>query len=65
MPYPEDFVVRLLISIVGMFAIWLGVQYVVDVFIHHQQFAITALDIIAPLGMGIVEAFVWKPKDQK
>lgn len=63
MPYPENFVVRLLISIVGMFAIWMGVQYLVDVIIRHGQFVISTIDIIAPLAMGIVEAFAWKPKN--
>ena len=65
MPYPENFVVRLIICIVGMFAIWMGVQFIMNVLIFHDAFTIRPFDIIAPLGMGIVEAFVWKPKDKK
>ena len=65
MPYPENFVVRLIICIVGMFAIWMGVNYILDVFIHHGEFTVNIIDIVAPLVAGIAEAFVWKPKETK
>lgn len=65
MPYPENFVVRLIICIVGMYAIWMGAQFVKDVIIFHEAFSVDMIDIIAPLVVGIVEAFVWKPKEQK
>lgn len=64
MPYPENFVIRLIVCILGMFAIWFAVQFVLDVLIHHESFEIHAIDIIVPIAMGVVEAFVWKPKEQ-
>lgn len=65
MPYPENFVVRLIICIAGMFAIWMAVTFIMDVLIHHEAFTIGAFDIIAPLACGIAEAFLWKPKEKK
>ena len=65
MPYPENFVVRLLICIAGMYAIWFGVQFVMDVLIFHDEFAVRPIDIIVPLLVGVVEAFIWKPKEKK
>ena len=64
MPYPENFAVRLIICIAGMFAIWMGVQFIMDVVIHHDGFKIGAIDIVVPLVLGVVEAFVWKPKEK-
>lgn len=63
MPYPKNFVVRLLISIAGMYAIWMAVQFVVDVLIHHETFTIGVFDIVVPLAMGVAEAIAWKPKE--
>ena len=60
MPYPENFVVRLIICIVGMYAIWFGVQFILDVLVFHDEFKVNAIDIIVPLAVGVVEAFVWK-----
>ena len=65
MPYPENFVVRLLICIVGMYAIWFGVQFILDVVVFHDEFTVNAFDIIVPLVVGVIEAFVWKPKEKK
>lgn len=65
MPYPENFVVRLIISIVGMIALWMAAHYIGVVLIRHEAFTITPFDIIVPLAIGIVEAFVWKPKEKK
>ena len=65
MPYPENFVVRLLICLVAMFAIWFGISYVIDVFVHHEAFSVGPIDIIVPIACGVVEAFVWKPKEKK
>ena len=65
MPYPENFVVRLIICIVGMYAIWFGVQFILDVLVFHDEFKVNAIDIIVPLAVGVVEAFVWKPKEKK
>lgn len=65
MPYPENFVVRLLICIVGMYAIWFGVQFILDVVVFHDEFTVNAIDIIVPLVVGVIEAFVWKPKEKK
>ena len=66
MPYPENFAVRLIVCLVGMLALWFGVQYVKDVLIFHEAFTIDVpIDFVVPIGCGIAEAFVWKPKDQK
>ena len=65
MPYPENFVVRLIICVVGMFAIWFGVQFVKDVLIFHEEFSFEAIDFIVPAVCGVIEAFVWKPKEKK
>jgi hypothetical protein len=65
MPYPENFVVRLLICVVGMYAIWFGVQFILDVVVFHDEFKVNAIDIIVPLAVGVIEAFVWKPKEKK
>ena len=62
MPYPENFVVRLLICIVGMYAIWIGLQFVMDVLVFHDEFKLGLMDYVLPLIMGVVETFVWKPK---
>jgi len=63
-PYPENFVVRLIICVVGLVAVWMAAQYVGDVFLRHEPFSISAFDIVMPIGLGIVEAFVWKPKQR-
>ena len=65
MPYPENFIVRLLICLVGMFAIWFAATYVIQVLIQHDAFTVGPIDIIVPAACGVVEAFVWKPKEQK
>ena len=65
MPYPENFVVRLIICVVGIFAIWFGVQFILDVVVFHDEFKVNAIDIIVPLAVGVIEAFVWKPKEKK
>ena len=65
MPYPENFVVRLIISVVGMFALWMAAHYIGAVFIRQEAFTISAFDIVIPLALGIFEAIVWKPKDKK
>ena len=48
-----------------MFALWMVGRYVGLVFIRQEAFTIGVIDIIAPLVIGIVEAFVWKPKEKK
>ena len=48
-----------------MFALWMVGRYVGLVFIRQEVFTIGVIDIIAPLVIGIVEAFVWKPKEKK
>lgn len=65
MPYPENFVVRLLICVVGMYALWFGVQFILDVVVFHDEFKVNAIDIIVPLAVGVIEAFIWKPKEKK
>ena len=65
MPYPQNFVVRLIICIVGMFALWMAVQFITDVLIRQETFALGPFDIIIPLVVGVAEAFLWKPKEEK
>ena len=62
MPYPENFVVRLIICIVGMIALWMGAHYIGTVLIRQEAFTIGVFDIVAPLACGVIEAFTWKPK---
>lgn len=62
LPYPESFVVRLLIW--GLLAGWMAVQHILDVLILHDPFAIGPIDTIAPLAIGVAECFAWKPKEQ-
>lgn len=64
MPYPENFAVRLIICLVGMFALWMAVQFVMDVLVFHDEFKIGVMDIIIPAVLGVVEAFIWKPKEK-
>ena len=63
MPYPENIVVRLLICIVGMTALWLGGSFIVDVLINHQEFTFQPTYLVIPVILGVVEAFIWKPKE--
>lgn len=63
MPYPENFVVRLLVCIVGMTAIMLAVRFVMSTFIFHETYTFQVTQLIVPVVAGIAEAFVWKPKD--
>ncbi|MBR3226781.1 MAG: hypothetical protein IKF78_15815 [Atopobiaceae bacterium] len=64
MPYPENFVVRLIVCIIGMLAIWIGVRFILDVVISHEEFVIRPISLAIPVVLGVVEAFVWKPKDK-
>lgn len=63
MPYPENFVVRLLICIVGMCALWILGSYISTVFIRQEAFILGPTHFIIPAIIGIVEAFIWKPKE--
>ena len=58
--YIENFALRLIFCIVAMFAIWIGLQFLMDTFIHHEPFALGVLDYIIPLALGVVQAFTWK-----
>ncbi|MBO7674289.1 MAG: hypothetical protein J6S63_04705 [Atopobiaceae bacterium] len=64
MPYPENFVVRLLICIVGMCAIWVLGSFISTVLIHHETFNLSVTQLIVPVVLGIIETFLWKPKDK-
>lgn len=65
MPYPKNFVVRLIICVVGMVAIWIGVRFVMSTLIFHEEFILRPIHIIMAVALGVVEAFVWKPKENK
>ena len=64
MPYPQNFIVRLLVCIVGMFALWMAAHYIGTVLIRQEAFTIGPIDIILPLGVGVYEAYAWKPKQK-
>jgi uncharacterized membrane protein len=64
MPYPQNFIVRLIICVVGMCAIWILGSFISATLIHHEEFVLRATHFIIPAIMGVVEAFVWKPKDK-
>lgn len=64
MPYPENFVVRLLICIVGMCAIWVLGSFISTVLIQHETFNLSVTQLIIPVILGIIETFLWKPKDK-
>jgi hypothetical protein len=61
--YIENFVLRLIVSLVGMFAFWFAIQYVVDVLIFHEQFHVGILDFVIPAFLGVYTAITWKPKN--
>lgn len=61
--YIENFVLRLIVSLVGTFAFWFIVQYVVDVLIFHEQFSVGILDFAIPAFLGVYTALTWKPKN--
>jgi len=64
MPYPENFVVRLIICVVGMLALWLAAHYIGVVLVRHETFTIGAFDIVVPAICGVIESFTWKPKNK-
>ena len=61
--YIENFVLRLLFCIVGMFAIWRGAKYLSRTFILHEPFTFGVIDVLVPLVTGVIETFSWKPKN--
>lgn len=63
MPYPENLVVRIIICIVGMAALWFAGSFIMDVLISHGEFVFRPTQLIIPVVLGVVEAFVWKPKE--
>ena len=60
--YIENFALRLVFCIVGMYAIWIGIQFVMDTVIFHDPFRLDIIDYIVPAILGVIEAFAWKPK---
>ena len=64
MPYPKNFALRIVVCVVLMYAVWMGIQYIVDVIIFHEAFKLNIVDYIAPLVIGVVEAYTWKPKEK-
>lgn len=61
--YIENFVLRLIFCVVGIVALWVAVRYIRDVIIFHESFSMGVLDFAIPVACGVVEAFVWKPKN--
>ena len=45
--------------------LWNRVSFLAKTFIFNEQFAVNALDIVAPMICGAIEALVWKPKEDK
>ncbi len=65
MPYPENFAVRLLVCIAGMFVIWIGVSYLMSTFIWHEPFTFSVVrHVVLPILFGVAEALSWKPKQK-
>jgi len=64
MPYPENFVVRPLICVVGMTILWICSSYIGAVFIRHETFTLGVTHFIYPAIIGVTEAFFWKPKEK-
>ena len=62
--YIENFALRLILCIVGMFALWFAIQFIKHSFILHDSMTISAFDIVVPLVGGIAQALAWKPKDK-
>ncbi|MBR3159724.1 MAG: hypothetical protein IKG18_11090 [Atopobiaceae bacterium] len=62
--YIENFALRLIFCIVGMFALWFGLQFIKCNLILHEPMTFGAFDIVIPLVGGIAEALTWKPKDK-
>lgn len=62
--YIENFALRLIFCVVGMFALWVAVQFLADKFIFHEEFNLGVKDYVIPIVMGVVQAFVWKPKQE-
>ena len=65
MPYPKNLAVRLIVCIVGTFALWMAGRYIGVVLIRHEPFSFDASDVIAPVIAGIIEAKAWRPKESK
>ena len=61
--YIENFALRLVFCIVGMFALWNLGSFVGATFIRHEPFTFGASNVIIPIVTGVAEAFVWKPKE--
>ncbi len=61
--YIENFALRLIFCIIGMAAIWFGMQFLMSTFITHDPMQLRIIDVIVPLGCGIAQAFTWKPKE--
>ena len=61
--YIENFVLRLLFCIVGMYVVWIAIQYIMDTLIFHEPFGLGLIDYVVPAIMGVIEAISWKPKN--
>ena len=55
--------VRIILCVAAMTVVWLGASYILTVFIGHQEFTFKATYVVVPIILGIVEAFLWKPKE--
>ncbi len=65
MSYRKNFAIRVIICVLGMLVVWMGVWYVLDVVICHEEFALRPVLIVVPVILGISEAYAWKSKDEK
>ncbi len=61
--YIENFALRLVFCIVGMFALWNLGSFVGATFIRHEPFVFSPSNFIIPIATGAIEAFAWKPKE--
>ena len=62
----DNLAVRIVLFALIMVAIWNGVGYLSSTFIWHEVREFRPLwDIGAPVAIGIVWAFTWKPKEEQ
>lgn len=60
--YIENFVLRILFCVVGFYAIWFLIDFIKSM-VTHEPFTIGLYDAVVPGVLGVIEAFLWKPKN--
>lgn len=66
MDFMNNFVIRLIVCVVAMLVIWNLVFYLMETFLWHGTWTFSIIwGLILPVVMGIIEAVLMKPADQK